>query len=239
MWTLEYVGISAALFLASSIFAENASPIPAKILRKIPHTGYSEGLDFRDGYLWHALPKEILKIDPSDGSVLERFTPPTEYSESLAWWGNDLINLSFTDDSIHIGNLKNGKLSFTKRGRVPEVHGWGVAHDDQHWIATGDYSAKLYFLDRKSLEVKRTIDAEVTALEDLAWDGKWIWSSSFTQRRGQFFRIDPKTGKVPSFYKLHPEDECPIIDGMAYDGKNLWITGKNCMSIYYVEMPGR
>jgi glutamine cyclotransferase len=239
----KFVGQGAALglFLVVVCFraatgAETTVPL-LKVKRTIPHTGYSEGLDYRDGYLWHALPKQILKIDPADGSVLERFTPPTDYSESLCWWGNEMMNLSFSDDSIHAGKLQDGKMVFTKRGRVPEVHGWGITHDDRHWIVTGDYSSKLYFLDRKSLEVKRTLDTEVTALEDLAWDGKWIWTSSFTQRPGQIFKIDPKTGKVGGYYRLSEKDECPIIDGIAWDGKLFWVTGKNCVSIYAVEKP--
>jgi glutamine cyclotransferase len=32
-----------------------------------------------------------------------------------------------------------------------------------------------------------------------------------------------------------PEENCPVIDGIAYDGKGLWVTGKECPSIYYLK----
>lgn len=221
-----------------------SAPAPPKLalVRQIPHSGYSEGLDFFEGFLWHAIPKAILKIDPKDGTVLERFQPATEYSESLTWFKGGLWNLSFTDNSIHIGKLTSGKnkgraLAFKKVGEVPEVHGWGITHNGNQIITTGDYSPKLYFFNPKSMKLEKTLTTTVSALEDLAWDGHGIWSSSFTGYRGQIFRISPANGKIGDFYSLPDPEMCPIIDGIAVDGKNLWITGKECPAIYLVKNP--
>ena len=219
------------LFVASSLRAETL-----EIIRKIPHTGYSEGLDFHEGFLWHALPKEIVKIDPSDGSVVGRFKPSTDYSESLKWWNGKLYNLSFSDDGIYVGKLANGALAFERKGTVPEKHGWGMEVIGPNLVTTGDYSKVLYFYDSK-LKVVRTLVTEADAIEDLAYDGRYLWASSFTTNRGKIFRIDPKNGKVGTLYTLPNADDCPIIDGLAYDGKNLWLTGKQCPSIYYIKKP--
>src|SRR5688572_14833185 len=83
---------------------------PLEVIRTIPHTGYSEGLDYADGFLWHALPKEIVKIDPKDGTVVEKFKPGSEYSESVVWIGKTLFNVSFSDNGIYAGLMANGKL---------------------------------------------------------------------------------------------------------------------------------
>lgn len=252
------MGLLISLFsamVASAGLAEPPSkavqkpPQPQKLelIRQIPHTGYSEGLDFHDGFLWHALPKEILKIDPNDGSVMDRFVPATDYSESVTWFEGKLWNLSFTDNSIHVGELRAAKppsdgapvpsFSFKKAGVVPEVHGWGITHNGKQIIVTGDYSAKLYFLNPKTLKIEKTVTAPVTALEDLAWDGVGIWSSSFTGYRGQIFRISPKDGKIIGHYLLPDPEMCPVIDGIAVDGSRLWITGKQCPALYLVKNP--
>ena len=208
-----------------------------ELIRKIPHSGYSEGLDFYNGYLWNSLPKQLLKINPADGSVVSRFTPASDYSESLAWFQGALWNLSFSDNGIYRGVLTSrGELKFENKGSTPEIHGWGITHNGKELIVTGDYSSKLYFLDPKSLKIKKTLETNGKDLEDLAWDGEYVWASSFTFEHGKIFPINPSNGKVMGYFSL-PEENCPVIDGIAYDGKGLWVTGKECPSIYYLKKP--
>lgn len=206
-------------------------------IRQIPHSGYSEGLEFQDGFLWNALPKEIKKIDPKDGSVLLSVKPATEYSESLTWFQGVLWNVSFHDNSIQAGKLTRDKIAFEKKGTVPEVHAWGMAHNGKEILITGDYSNKVYFLNPKTTKVVRTLTTNGKDLEDLAWDGKWIWTSSFTEHHGEIFKIHPQTGKVEGYYRLPDAEQCPVVDGIAYDGKALWVTGKECPALYYLKLP--
>lgn len=209
-----------------------------KPIKKIPHSGYSEGLDFHEGFLWHALPKHIVKIDPKDGTILEKYVPSTKYSESLMWFQGKLWNLSFHDNGLYAGGLTYGKgFKFEHKMKTPEKHGWGITHNGQEIIMTGDYSNKLYFYDAKSLKLNRTLKTELKDIEDLAWDGRYIWSSSFTTYSGEILALDPKTGKIRGVYKLLEAEMCPVIDGIAVDRKSLWITGKDCPSIYHVEIP--
>ena len=208
-----------------------------ELIRKIPHSGYSEGLDFHDGYLWNAIKDKILKIDPNDGTVLNRWDPPTEHSESVAWFNGKMINLSFTNDGIYQGNLnQQGKLIFERKGSTPEPHGWGLTHNGKDLILTGNFSSKLYFVNPKTFKVVRTLETEGKDLEDLAWDGEWVWTSSFTTETGKIFAIHPQTGKTVGIYQL-PDNNCPVVDGIAFDGKNLWVTGKECPSLYLVKKP--
>ena len=67
--------------------------------------------------------------------------------------------------------------------------------------------------------------------------GSGIWASSYTSHHGEIFRIRPSDGKVEGFFKMPDGDQCPVIDGIAFDGKNLWVTGKNCPSIYLYKKP--
>jgi glutamine cyclotransferase len=234
LW-MTFLGATGAAIGASAGPGEAKTVL--KQLGQIPHSGYSEGLDFHDGFLWNALPKEIVKISPEDGSVVARYTPATEYSESVTWFKGSLWNLSFSDNGIYKGLLKGDKLVFKRVGSVPEVHGWGITHDGSQIIATGDYSNKLYFLDPSTAKVVRTLVTDKTALEDLAWDGRGIWTSSFTSHRGRIFRIDPQSGKSGPLYSLPDPESCPIVDGIAVDGKTLWVTGKHCSAIYHFQLP--
>lgn len=220
------------LIFAPVLFANTLEKI-----RQIPHSGYSEGLDFHEGYLWNALPKEIRKIDPKDGSTVLTVKPATEYSESVSWFQGALWNVSFQDNSIHTGKVESTRIVFTKKGTVPEVHAWGMTHNGKHILITGDYSNKIYFLDPKTAKVVKTLITEGKDLEDLAWDGRWIWASSFTEHHGEIFNLHPDSGKIGKYYKLPDAEKCPVIDGIAFDGKGLWITGKECPALYYVKLP--
>ncbi|MFM8269929.1 MAG: glutaminyl-peptide cyclotransferase [Pseudomonadota bacterium] len=208
-----------------------------EIIAKIPHSGYSEGLDFHQGFLWNALPQRIVKINPSDGSILDSYAPATEYSESLKWMSGKLWNLSFKNKGLYQGQLKNKQLVFEKVGEVPEDCGWGLEKVGNELVTTGNFSNKLYFFNPQLRKWTKTLATEGVDLEDLAWDGNQLWTSSFSTHRGTIFSINIHTGKIQSFWELPQKEECPIIDGIAFDGKSLWITGKECPSIYRVKVP--
>ncbi len=224
-----------ALVLSLVCLAGHADPL--EIVRQIPHSGYSEGLDWKDGFLWHALPKEIVKIDPKNGEVLARFTPGSSYSESLKWQAGKLWNVSYSDNGIYEGTLVGKELKFTKKGTTPEEHAWGLEFDGTNLVMTGNYSNKLYFLNPKTMAVVRTLETPLKDIEDLAWDGVGFWASSYTEHKATIFRIDPKSGTLSKFFTLPNLESCPVIDGLAYDGQNLWLTGKHCTSIYEVKRP--
>lgn len=229
---------SKAVFLGLILLAgSSARADTLEIVRRIPHSGYSEGLDWYDGFLWNSLPKEIVKIDPKDGSVLARYEPATSYSESLKWVKGKLWNVSYADNGIYEGAIQGKKLVFQRKGTTPEVHAWGLEFDGMNFLMTGNYSDKIYFVDPKTLRTARVIQTPVKDIEDLAWDGTGIWASSYTQYPGTIFRIDPKTGKISRFFRLPKPEECPVVDGLAYDGEHLWLTGKHCTSIYQLKRP--
>lgn len=219
----------------SATFAAFADKL--ELIRKIPHSGYSEGLDYYKGYLWNAFPKSIAKINPKDGTVVARYAPASEYSESVHWFQGVLWNVSYSDNGIYRGLLKGEAFQFERVGNVPDIHAWGLVSDGRNLIATGNYSNKLYFIDPKTFSVTKTITVPVKDLEDLAWDGTGIWSSSFTLHKGHIFRIDPVTGDIGALYAIPAPEECPVVDGIAFDGSTLWITGKECPSIWNVKLP--
>ncbi len=234
---LSWLAWSVAMAHSPSAPAPKLPKEKLTVLRTIPHSGYSEGLDFHGGYLWHSLPKEILKIDPKDGSIVQRFPPSSEYNESLTWLNGFLYMVSYSDNGIYKGKLQGDKFTFERVGTTPEIHAWGLTHDGKDLLLTGNYSRVIYRMDTKDFAIKSTVTADVTDVEDLAFDGKDLWSSSFTEYRGSIFKIAMKTGKIDTIYELPDPESCPVIDGIAIDGKTFWLTGKNCPSIFNVKIP--
>ena len=166
-----YLGLLATLALPA--LSQNLPRL--ELIRKIPHSGYSEGLDFHDGYLWNPLTRKtqsvqfngsmqtesqslILKIDPADGTVLAKFPGPTKESESIKWIKGVPIHVSFENDGIYTGSFSAaGDLLFKRVGTTPEAHAWGLEYDGKDLIMTGNFSPNLYFVDPKTFKKRRVV----------------------------------------------------------------------------------
>lgn len=212
---------------------------PLTLIRRLPHAGWSEGLDVHGRELWHSFPGSIKVYDKETGDELrELASSPSTYNESLAWRDGELWNVSYDDSNVYVGRpAAEGELDWHIAGTTPEVHGWGITHDPDHVIVTGNGSPFLYFLDPQTAGLVKTVTTPVDDLEDLAWDRGAIWASSYSEYPGQFFRIDPSTGAIVDVHSLPGAGECSIVDGIAVDGTSLYVTGKHCPWVYVFEMP--
>ena len=95
-------------------FSKEPPPTSLTLIRTIPHSGYSEGLDYHKAFLWHTTDKLILKIDPKDGTVVARFAPPTSHCESLKWINEKLFHVSFETNGIYQGVPKSNQINLKK-----------------------------------------------------------------------------------------------------------------------------
>lgn len=207
-----------------------------EIVDRIPRSGWSEGIDIVDGRIWHAWPSTIRELD-MEGNVLSEHEPPSSYSESLTWFRGRLWNLSYHNPNLYAGRLVDGVISFEIVGTVPGVAGWGITHNGTELITTGNGSTDLHFFDGETVSLLRTVTTPVDDLEDLAWDGRYIWASSYSEYPGQVFRLDPTTGAVVDVHSLPDPEECSIVDGIAIDAGRLFVTGKRCPFIYVAPLP--
>lgn len=203
------------------------------LIRTMEHSGWAEGLEVHEGELWHAYPSSHRVLDLMTGAELRRYTPPSGYSESITWFEGKLYNVTYDDQNLYAGTLNAaGLFDWRIVGTVPEIHAWGITHDGDSIIVTGNGTENLYFLDPANGALRRTITTPIDDLEDIAWDRGAIWASSYSELHGQFFRIDPATGSVLDVHSLPDPTECEIVDGLAVADGLLYVTGKNCPKIY-------
>lgn len=225
------------VLLACGVCASAAAE-PLERVRTIPQAGWSEGLDVSGGRIWHPYPHHLEESDLATGDLIATFTPPSDYSESVTWFDGTLYELSYATDGIYEATFAaDSSLTWTLAGHMPEIHGWGITHDGESLIATGNGSPYLYFLDPATLTVTRTVTTPVDDLEDLAWDGRWLWASSFSLLHGSIVKLDPMTGDIAGLYELAEPSRCSQIDGIAIDAGLLYVTGKDCPWIEVYELP--
>ena len=202
----------------------------------MPSDGWSEGLDWHDGVLWQAFPHSLREKDPATGEILATHTPPSDYSESLAWHGGEVFNVSYATNKIHRGRKGTTGFSWQVIGEVPEIHAWGIEHDGANLIVTGNGTPNLYWLDPKDGKLERTLETPVDDLEDIAWYAGHVWASSYSEYSGHFFRLDPESGWIEDLYALPDPAACEIVDGITFDADGrIYVTGKDCPAIWIGE----
>jgi glutamine cyclotransferase len=231
----EALGLAAILFCALSSGVAAAGSL--ECVKRIPHSGWSEGLEWHNAQLWGSYPHSLRVFDPETGDEIASYGVASGYQESVTWFQGRLYALSYSDNKIYQGTLTGTTIKYVAVGTVPDVHGWGLTHDDHDLILSGNGQPYLYFIDPGTMQTVKTLTTQVDDLEDLAWDGRWIWASSYSYFPGTEFRIDPATGAVVEFYTLPEPSECPKLDGVEVHDGQVYITGKNCPWTYIVEEP--
>lgn len=211
------------------------------VIRVLPHTGRGEGLDFYNGYLWEAEASDrvLKKINPETGTVVKTHSSPTLYPESLIWIApNKLLHIDFKRKDVALGELlENNKFKFSLVGHLKSI-GFGMARrtSTSFWV-TGYYSSKIFLYSYPGLTLLKTLETSLVNVEDLAWDGQYLWSSDFRdENKKLIYRISATTGNVLSTHKIPGTQVCDNVDGIAFNGDDMFITGKNC-PLYVVEKP--
>ncbi len=175
----------------------------------------------------------------SDSASLE-----AEYfGEGSVRFGNDIFWLTWKEGKAFVYDAKTlrRKSSFPIR-----TEGWGITVF-QNALLMSDGSSQIYFLSPGEKNVFRTVsvedgDAPVKYLNELEAVGETLYANVWMS--DSIAAIDPNSGKVLRWYdfskiarnvrKKHPQSEA--LNGIAYDGKFFWITGKLWPVMYKVNL---
>ncbi len=211
------------------------------LIRKLPHTGRGEGLDYSGGYLWEAEgnQKIIKKISPATGKVFRTFSSPTLYPESIIWITSEkMLHIDFKRPDVAVGTISSSNIvRWELLGKLRAL-GFGMAKrtSTSFWVS-GYFSPKIHLYSYPGLSILRTITTPLDSVEDLAWDGTHLWASDYTDLNERvIYRLSPTTGNILGRYTLPGTSTCERIDGIAIRGEEMFITGKSC-GLYVVEKP--
>jgi glutaminyl-peptide cyclotransferase len=242
--------LAAVALLGLVTGASTARARELRVIRTIPNLSASqaqsfartEGLDFHDGYLWRTEEEAVAQIDPRDGRIVRSIRPPQDYTEGLTWFLGKLWMLTEGGGHFFVADFSSDPVKWIRSGKA---YGWGLTHDSTHLIWTGGaphpypQGGMIHFSDPVTFKIDRTIQTPLYELEDLDWDGRSLWSSTWHENHGLIFQIDPVTGAVLEKFSLPPaQTPAGSIDGIASDGEGgMWIAGKYWPVMFHVEQP--
>ncbi|WP_374147289.1 glutaminyl-peptide cyclotransferase [Sphingomonas sp. 28-63-12] len=243
----------AALLLLGA--ADQPQRIPAEaatIVHVYPHdkTAFTEGLFFRDGYLYESTGQvghsSIRKVALDTGRIVREVTVPAPYfGEGIIAWGKQIISLTWQHQTGFRWSLDGFKKlgSFHYPGE-----GWALTSDGKA-IIMSDGTPELRFLDPVTLREQRRLQVTingrpVTQINELEFvDGEIlanIWQTNF------IVRIDPASGHVVGVIDLtaltrsvNPTDSNAVPNGIAWDAarRRLFVSGKLWPVLFEITPP--
>ncbi|SMP11592.1 glutaminyl-peptide cyclotransferase [Chryseobacterium profundimaris] len=237
-----------------NVFSKNKEQdISYKIVAEYPHdpNNFLEGFLLEGNMVYESdgLKNSSQLIKYTLGSTTPIITekqPDPIFSEGCAIAGDKIFQLTYQNKQGFIYD----KTTLKKLSEFPlpnEIgEGWGLTFDGKNLVAT-DGSNKLYFLDvdNPSRVVHKVAvggyNDIYTQLNELEYHDGFIYSNVWHQP--YILKINPKTGEAVGkfdFKKITEEntkdDKEHVLNGIAFKGDNMLVTGKNWPKIYEVAI---
>lgn len=189
---------------------------------------------------------KILKYNLGTTTPIATTPQPEEiFSEGAVVVDNKVFQLTWRNKKGFIYNKNDLKLigEFAYPNLLGE--GWGLTYDGEHLIAS-DGSSNLYFLNVKNpSEMVKYISVAghtqaYTQLNELEFHDGFIYANVWQQPT--IIKINPASGEVVAKFdfsaitKKHTTGIDDVLNGIAFKGNNMLITGKNWDKIYEIAI---
>lgn len=235
--------------LSSMVYAEAPRVVPA-ILDSVPHekTHFTQGIFF-DG-------KEIVETTGQygesglyrrtmDGKILDSARLADRYfGEGSIAVGEDIFYLTWKSKKAFIYNRK----PFRPKGefRIP-TEGWGLTYWQSALLMSNgsDELLRIALGAFNVFDVIRVTDGgkPVKMLNELEVIGNTLYANIWQTAliavielpSGKVLKYLDFTDKARSVYRSNPNID--VLNGIAYDGKYLWVTGKYWPQVYKIAVP--
>lgn len=189
---------------------------------------------------------QIMKYTLGTTTPIASTPQPAEiFSEGCTIIGDKVYQLSWRNKKGFIYDKASLKLlsEFTYPNQIGE--GWGLTYDNQYLILS-DGTKAIYFLDPKEpTKIVREITVAGNTetfdkLNELEYHEGYIYANVWM--RPIILKINPKNGEVVGKFdfteisKDNTKGTDDVLNGIAFKGENMLVTGKNWPKIYEVKI---
>ncbi|NLB64276.1 MAG: glutaminyl-peptide cyclotransferase [Fibrobacter sp.] len=230
--------LSIILFtLISALFA--APQFSWQVVESLAHPPerFTQGLFWHQNELWECTgisgKSAIYRSDAKGKLLAQKSIAAPHFGEGCVVHNGALFVLTWQSRVGFIYDLN----SLNQIGSFPiNGEGWGLTQKDGYlWMTNG--SAYLYQMDPANMQVKDSVlvkDGEEAVLNLNELDNTpWGIAANVWYKDSIAF-IDEKSGKVQGWLDLRElrsrscgaGSRCDVLNGVAWDGKHLWVTGK-------------
>lgn len=236
-----------------NVFAKNPEVnITYTIVNEYPHNSknFVQGFQLEGNTIYESDGQngesQILKYQLGSITPLASTPQPQEvFSEGSTIVGDKVYQLTWQNKKGFIYNKSDLKLvnEFPYPNLMGE--GWGLTYDGENLIAS-DGTKNLYFLNPSNpSQLVRYISVAGNSqtydqLNELEYFQGHIYANVW--QKPIVLKINPKTGEVvgkidfSEIAKKHTKGADDVLNGIAFKGNNMLITGKNWDKIYEVSL---
>ena len=233
-----------------NVFAKaKARAIRYEIVNQYPHDAdnFTEGFENHGDVIYESVGLEgkskLMKYTLGSRTPLLQITQPSNiFSEGITVFGDKIYQLTYRSK---IGFVYDMNMKLLKQFDYPEeiAEGWGMTNDGKNLIVS-DGTKTVYFLDPENpSKVLRTIaiasDKEgYDQINELEYHDGSLYANVW--HKPTILQINPENGEVVGILDLTNivkesstggED---VLNGIAFKGENMLITGKNWNKIYEI-----
>lgn len=236
-----------------NVFAKNPEKdISYEIVKEYPHDpkNFVQGFQLEGNTIYESDGQNgqsrILKYTLGDTSpIAETKQPDDVFSEGSAIAGDKIYQLTWQNKKGFIYDKNSLKLlgEFPYPGVMGE--GWGLTYDGKNLIAT-DGTKNIYFLDvNDPSKLIRYISVAGNTqafdqLNEIEYHNGFIYSNVW--QKPIILKINPANGEVVGKFdfteiaKQNTKGQDDVLNGIAFKGDNMLITGKNWSKIYEISI---
>lgn len=227
--------ITKCAFLASlAAGASFAHAVPGDyvITRSFPAPVPSPDGIFWDGtHVWttECTSEDIYRLDPTNGSIVEKYTIPGSFLDHMEWDGRNLWGNDHHGGSL-LRKIDLETLEVTENIEIPFENLMGVAWDGSHLWTTNPSTIQLVKVDPATGEIDGVLDFDFPDFQlaeqtcGIGWDGVCLWVGDIVNRK--YHQVDPATGEVVLTI-IAPGGEESLPTGFAWNGSNMWVVDEN------------
>lgn len=167
------------------------------------------------------------------------------FGEGITIVGSKLYQLTWQHKKGFIYDKSSLKsiAEFAYPNKISE--GWGLTYDGKHLILS-DGTKNIYFLSLENTkQVVKTISVAGSTevydkINELEYHNGFIYANVW--QRPYILKINPENGEVvgkidlSKIYQQHTQGADDVLNGIAFKGENMLVTGKNWNKIYELKI---
>lgn len=236
-----------------NVFAkEKEANLTYEIVKEYPHdpANFTQGFELEGNLVYesdgqHGSSKIIKYALGSTTPTVMTQQPQEVFSEGATIVGDKVYQLTWQNKKGFIYSKSDLKLL----GEFPYPNimgeGWGLSYNGKELIAS-DGTKNLYFLNAENpSELVRKISVAgysqaYEQLNELEFHGGFIYANVW--QKPIVLKINPESGEVVGTFDFtalaqkHTKGNDDVLNGIAFKGENMLVTGKNWPTIYEVKI---
>lgn len=239
------------LLLGATTVLPAAPLISFTVVDSMSHdpSSFTQGLFFQGHELWECTGlvgrSQIIRRDLKSGLLKRQNIPSRYFGEGCVIADQELVSLTWRDGVALRWSLPDLSRSgtFTLPGE-----GWGLGLW-RDYLVMSDGSASLQLWTRLQFQLQAVVAVThqgkpVRWLNELEVVGDYVWANIW--QSDSIAYINLRSGEVEGWLDLHAlaqvvrqkHPSVDVLNGIAWDGRLLWVTGKLWPELYALKIHG-